>query len=102
MENEWKEVKRAVHNFADEPEFTGLFLGSVDGEFGGKDFLFNVDGKEVLIYGKTALRSKMNMIKPGMICKIIYKGEITSPSSKRKYQDFIVYQKVTQYQKIGE
>lgn len=101
MDEGWKEVKRSVHNFAEEKEFTGLFLGSVDGEFGGKDFLFNVDGKEVLVYGKTALRSKMNLVKPGSICKIIFTGDMVSPKSKRKYQDFIVLQKVTEYQKMG-
>ena len=93
MENEWKEVKRAVHNFAEQPDFIGLFLGAIDGEFGGKDFLFNCDGREILVYGKTTLRNKMNMIKPGSICKIIFTGELTSPKSKRKYQNFEVYTK---------
>jgi len=88
---QWKEVKRLVWDFLVKSEFEGLYLGAIDSEYGGKDYLFNNDGVEYLIWGKAAIQSKMALVKPGSLCKIVYTGDMVSPKSKRKYQNFQVF-----------
>jgi len=90
---EWQEVIKNVWDFEQEKEIVGVLIRKIDSQFGGNDFILDVKEKgEVLIYGKTVLQNKMNDLKEGTVIKIEYLGKVTSPKTRRTYEDFRVYQ----------
>lgn len=91
MSDEWKKIERNAHNFEEEIEFVGVFLGTVESQFELDNYLFNKNGKEVIVFGKTALKTKMSAVEPGQVVKIVYLGKKKSQKSKREYDDFEVY-----------
>jgi hypothetical protein len=90
---EWQEVIKNVWDFEQDKELIGVLIRKPEGQFGGNDFILEVKEKgEVLIYGKTVLQNKMNDLKEGTVIKIEYLGKVTSPKTRRTYEDFRVYQ----------
>ena len=88
----YKEVVRNAHDFKTNKTLEGVLVGLVDSQYGGKDFLVkDKDGNEVLVFGKTALQSKMTSIKIGTKIKIEFVGEKKGEKTGRMYEDFKVY-----------
>ena len=92
MSDEWKKVESSkAHDFKTTPELVGVFLSKQASPFGGDDYTLQVGEEQVLVFGKTALKSKLGGLKPGTKVKIVYLGEKVSPKSKRTYADFDVF-----------
>lgn len=88
---EWKKVERHAHDFKENPEVIGEVVEKPESQFGGVDFVLKTKGGEVLVYGKTALQTKMANIKPGTMVKIVLLGERKSEKTGRTYEDFEVF-----------
>jgi len=91
MTGEWKKIEKRVHDFNDNTEFIGVFKCSEEGQFEHCNFLFDVEGKDVIVYGKTALQTKLQNITPGTQVRIVCLGEKRSEKTGRTYQDFDVF-----------
>lgn len=89
----YKKVERVAHSFDDEPVFFGEYLGEVESQFDLANYLFSVRGEEVIVFGRTALNTKMGGVKPGQSVKIVYLGKKVGAKTKRQYDDFDVYVK---------
>lgn len=92
MENDWKKVERKAHNFEEDSVLEGVYLGKVESQFDNDNHLFKVDDDEVLVFGKTALNTKLSAVKFGMTLKVVYKGKVKSKKG-REYDDFDVFYK---------
>lgn len=90
--NDWKKIERTGHRFEEVgSEVSGKLLRVEEGEY-GENFILDINGTETTIFGKTALKSKMQAVKVGQDVKIVYVGEKKS-SNGRLYMDFEVYTK---------
>ena len=89
----WNKIERNAHDFKSEAELIGTLKEVVPSIFQGNDFIINdEEGKEIYVYGKTALQTKMTGINAGTKVKIVFLGEKTSEKG-RLYEDFDVYTK---------
>ena len=86
---EWKEVTSKVHNFDQEPAIEGVLKDKTEGQF-GQNYILDVDGEDITVFGKSVIRSKLETVKVGAKVRITYKGEKKSESTGRTYQDFLV------------
>lgn len=88
---EWNKVEKNVWDFKKNPEIIGTLKETPDSVFKGKDYVItDEEGKDHLVYGKTALQTKMNGIKEGTKVKIVFLGEKRSDKD-RVYEDYDVY-----------
>lgn len=94
-DTEWNKVEseqRNAHNFKEVPELEGEYKEAVKSVHGGNDYLVvDKDGNDVLVWGKTALQTKMARVEVGAKVKIVYLGEKKSSSTGRTYEDYDVY-----------
>lgn len=91
MSEEWRKIEQQVHNFDEHKEFVGVFKSKIEGQFEHDNFLFDVEGKDIVVFGKTALQNKLQNISPGTQVKIMYLGVKKSEKTGRMYQDFDVF-----------
>ena len=91
---EWMKIDRNAFDFKTNKELVGKLKEIVPNQFGGNDFLIEKEGGEtVLVFGKTALQSKMAGISIGKQVKMIYVGQKKSDKTGRTYEDYEVFVK---------
>jgi len=94
MADEWKKIEKKVHNFKETPEFSGILRAKVPNDYDGFDFIFDVEGQEITVFGKTAIMSNLKDISPGTAVKIVYLGEKKSQKNpKYSYENFDFFTK---------
>jgi len=81
---------RQIHDFKKQPELRGILADKIQSQFKGNDFVLLVNKKEVLVYGKTTLQSKLDQVELKKEVIIKYLGEKKSENTKRTYEDFEV------------
>ncbi|MBU4348643.1 hypothetical protein KJ671_04050 [Patescibacteria group bacterium] len=87
----WTKIERTAHDFKAEKELVGVLKEKVESQFEGFDFILEAKGKEVLVFGKTALQSKLSGVAIGTKIKIVYLGEKKSEKTGRNYEDYEVF-----------
>lgn len=85
---EYKEVEKRVHNFDEQPVVEGTLKEKKEGQF-GIDYVIDVNGEAVTIFGKTVLRTKLEDVETGSMVRIT-KLEDKKSENGRIYQDFKV------------
>src|SRR3990167_9165592 len=94
-EDTWKKVEMGdTWNFEKEPEMIGLFIGKEEnvGENNSNLYTFEVDQKNVSVWGSTVLDTRMKNVKVGEEVKIVFLGLKDSPNRKGKqYKNFDVF-----------
>ena len=81
-------------NFDEAPEMVGLYLGHEEGvgENDSNLYTFEVDQKNISVWGSTVLDIRLKNVKVGEEVKIVFNGMKDSPNRKGKqYKDFEVY-----------
>lgn len=81
---------RQAHDFKKQSEIRGILIEKLQGKFQGNDYILLVNKKEILIYGKTALQTKLDQVELNKEVIIRYLGEKKSDKTKRTYEDFEV------------
>jgi len=74
------------------PELEGIYMGKVEGNYEHPDHLFSVGDDEIVVFGTTALNTKMGMVQPKQQVRIKFLGEKKSKQG-RVYKDFDVWYK---------
>lgn len=88
----WKKIEKSAHNFKENKELEGVLINKVPNQFQGNDFLIEDKNKnQILVFGKTALQSKLSNVPLGSNLKIVYLGEKKSDKTGRLYEDYDVY-----------
>lgn len=90
---EWKKVERNVWTYEKEgDEIVGKLVELEPSHFNdASNYIMDVEGQRTVVYGKTALNSKMSGLKMGSVVRIVFLGEKKSPETKRSYHDFDVF-----------
>ncbi len=91
--DEWIKVSRKAHNFNEKAELVGVLIAKVKGSFEGNDYVIENESGQILVYGKTALQTKLEPIEIGTKVKIVYLGKKKSETTKRTYEEYEVYVK---------
>ena len=90
-ERKFKEIKTNAWQYSTEGDsIEGEFLRIEAGGQYGNNYILKVKDEEVVVFGLTALHSKMAKAKIGQYIKVTYLGEVKSKSSKQIYKDFKV------------
>jgi UDP-N-acetylmuramate-alanine ligase len=87
--------KRAFkfHNFEENPEFIGILIAFVEGNF-GKNMVFETkEGETITVGHYTAITEKIQESDIGKPIKIVFKGKERSKTSKKEYMAFDVFVK---------
>lgn len=80
----------SFHNFDDKREVIGKLRSIEDGTYGNQYVIDTPDG-DLTIGTYEALKSKITREDIGKWIKIVCKGNLVSPKTKRTYKDFVVF-----------
>lgn len=84
------------HNFDEHEEVVGELISIEQGSFGDQYKIKTINGEEITIGTYGVLTGKISHEDIGKWLKIVFKGEVLSPKTKRKYKDFDVFIKTKQ------
>ena len=88
-----KDKKESVfHNFDEKAEVVGKLKEIGEGAY-GQQYLIDTPDGDVTIGTYDVLKSKIQVSDVGKWIKIVFKGNTTSPKTKRAYKDFDVFVK---------
>ena len=88
----WNKIERNAHDFKEKSELIGTLKELVPSIFQGNDYIItDLEGKDIYVYGKTTLQTKMTGIQAGTKVKIVFLGEKKSDKSGMTYEDYDVY-----------
>jgi hypothetical protein len=88
----WEKVESNAHDFNGQPELIGVLKSKVPSQFEGNDYIVTTEeGKDVVVFGKAAIKSRLEGLGIGTRVKIVYNGMKVSARTNRKYADFEVF-----------
>jgi hypothetical protein len=81
-----------IHNFDETPEVIGTLVAVEEGTY-GPQYKIETEKGEVTVGTYDVLTTKIKKDDVLKRVKIVCKGNVTSPKTKRTYKDFVVYVK---------
>jgi len=80
------------HDFKEKAEVVGKLKGIEQGSFGDQ-YVIDTPNGDVTVGSYDVLKSKIHTADVGRWIKIVCKGNVVSPKTKRTYKDFTIFVK---------
>ena len=106
MTKAWRKIETSpTHNFKEEPELIGEYIGVEEevGENHSKLYTFkNEKGDLISVWGNTLLDIRLKNLVKGEMVKIVYLGLTKSEKTSREFHNFDIYHKEADFSKIDD
>lgn len=103
-DKDWKEVVLEEGDVWDRQEPIEGTLVKVRENVGPNEsmlYTLRTEKGDISVWGSTVLDTKFENLAKGSEVRIEPQGEVTSPTTKRKYQDFKLFVKPPAYKEVG-
>jgi len=94
----------ATHNFEEEKELEGVFVGVEENVGSNNSNLYTLerkDGTRASFWGSTLLDSRLKNAVVGQEIKIVYKGKVKNEKSGRTYKNFELFKSSAEEKDFG-